>query len=148
MTTWYHGTTKKNYRKIKKEGLKAGTYFTPSLHSAIAMGGPYVFGIVLDRDSTSYWEWISDREFKTFHYILKCDIKLLYYDKNESRKFQEEFQEEQGRVICETCKGHGEIDYPDDGHHLLPRGSSWKNNRKIKACPVCKGFGGVKLTES
>lgn len=143
MTTWYHGTTKKNYRRIKKEGLKAGTYFTPDLHSAITMGGSYVFGVVLDRDlKVSHWEWISDREFKIFHFILKFDIKLLHYNKNENRKFREEFQKEQERVFCETCGGHGEIDYPDDGHFLLPRGSAW-GNREMKVCPVCKGFGGT-----
>ncbi len=60
MSVYYHGTTKENAETIQKQGFKKGTYFTWDLHSALVMGGMYVFGLFDDKSpEKSYWEWIN-----------------------------------------------------------------------------------------
>lgn len=40
---WFHGTDRKGYESIKKNGLKIGSYITPDLQTALTMGGEYIF---------------------------------------------------------------------------------------------------------
>ena len=54
----YHGTTKKNAEKIKKEGFKKGTWFALHLEDALEFGGEYVFRIGFnDTVSQYYWQF-------------------------------------------------------------------------------------------
>lgn len=137
---WYHGTTKEAYESIMRNGFTPGTYFTPYFNSAISMGGPYVFAILRQEDPTkNYWEWISSAPIlpAEIHSVVKVDLELLYYNKSIQTKLQHP-----SGVYCKLCEGHGELAYPDDGHHLLPRGCSWQSiNREIIVCPDCHGYG-------
>ena len=45
---YYHGTTEDNAQIILKKGFKKGTYFTWDLHSALVMGGMWVFAIYFE----------------------------------------------------------------------------------------------------
>lgn len=137
---WYHGTNEEGYNTIISSGyFKAGTYFTPYFDSAICMGGGYVFAILREAEpSTSCWEWISDEVISTegVHSIRKVGIELLHYNKKIQHQLLHENEE-----TCHVCDGYGELTYPDDGHHLLPGGSSFNTPREIVVCPYCEGYG-------
>jgi hypothetical protein len=140
---WYHGTTKENYLSILEKGFVIGTCFTPQLSSALSYGGPYVFGVLLTHDpENSYWEWITpevippERIYYLLHYR---NVDLLYYNQKESLRWRYANEED----TCTVCDGRGELNYPNDGHHLLPGGGKF-SNRKIQVCPTCKGYGSLK----
>jgi DnaJ-class molecular chaperone len=143
---WYHGTIKKYVNSIKKNGFDKGTYFTQYFDSAFTMGGPYVFSVYFKETPTKYWEYISTEvispnRIESLRFIT---TKLLYYNKEISRQLKKD-DLKNGEKFCEKCNGHGELTYRDNGHHLLPRGCSWKNRRKIVACPDCNGYGVLKI---
>jgi hypothetical protein len=146
MIIWYHGTIKEYYKKILKEGFKKGTYFTPYFDSALQMGGEFIFGVLFEESPSKYWEWISDKRISKNNIISlrKIGLELLYYNPKLYKKIKiSQQKEEYGEeiIFCKKCNGHGETSYPEDGHHLLPRGSSFCNERKIIVCKKCGGFG-------
>ncbi len=51
----YHGTSEENTKKILKEGFKEYSYFAKNLADAISMGGPYVFGVVIEHKKAPEW---------------------------------------------------------------------------------------------
>ncbi len=135
--TWYHGTTEDNHLEIQNSGyLQEGTYLTPYLDSALQMGGPIIYAIDLDKDpSNTYWEYIipEDMLLTSVKSIRKINAELLYFNKEMHRI----------ENYCETCLGHGELNYPEDGHFLLERGASFKHDREIELCPDCNGYGSI-----
>lgn len=148
LSVWYHGTTAEGYSSIIASGkLKAGTYFTPYFDTAMCMGGSYVFGVILERPSNAYWEWVSDREFmlSEIHSIRKISVELLKYNKYQNKRFTEA-NIDNSSTLCEKCEGHGELSYLDDGHWLIPGGAAFKQSKKVISCDVCNGYGYIKET--
>ena len=133
----YHGTVETAVENILKEGFRVGTYFTNQLDSALRMGGPYVFGVVFD-EAFPCWEYISNEVVKPdrIAYVQRIEAQNIYYSPDVERLITKAHQVES----CPTCKGHGEVGYSEDGHHLLPGGSAWGKS-SIELCPQCKGFG-------
>jgi hypothetical protein len=136
---WYHGTTKENVESIQRDGFHVGTYFSASLADALCMGGAYVFGVALPLDPRkSYWEWICSETVppeRIQHLRWFRDVQVLYYNHQVSKRLR------WGDVEpCTTCDGHGELNYLDDGHCLLPQNG--QNNREYGGlCPDCHGHG-------
>jgi len=141
LSIWYHGTTRRGYKEILRGGLKTGSYLTPHLDSAIAMGGKYVFAVYLREDPSNYWEWVSEGDFTEFYFIMKYRARLLYYNPEEFLRIKAIHAEEEGCKPCRRCKGLGELTYKNDGHHLLPKGCSFRKRRKIIVCSECNGWG-------
>ena len=135
---WYHGTDKKSYENIKLNGFNAGTYFAKDLDAAICMGGPYVFTVVSDEHDC--WEWITPVDIASdkIHSIRYYTTKLLHYSPDQQRNLIYPNND-----YCTNCSGKGEMEYKEDGHHLLPSGSSFKQNRNIVVCEVCNGHGKI-----
>ena len=127
-STYYHGTNKKNANKILKTGFKPGTYFTWDLHSALTMGGKYVFGIYFSdkKPKKDYWEW---RNIKTIGpqkilYLRKFQIQCLYDNQKEQEKMSFAWKKEyygKNIVHCENCRGQGQINPVP-----LPPYKNWK----------------------
>lgn len=135
---WYHGTTETNHELIQESGyLQEGTYLTPHFDSALQMGGPIIYTIDFNTDpKDAYWEYITKDPIplSDIKSIRRVSVELLYFDKAKHRI----------ENYCETCLGHGELNYPEDGHFLLPAGAAFKNpNREIVICPDCNGFGSI-----
>lgn len=77
MTIFYHGTTEENAQSILKEGFRIGTWFAAHLEDALAFGGPYVFRVRIDYE-TSTWQ------FHTLIPIEKESIQsLVFYNPKE-----------------------------------------------------------------
>lgn len=147
MCVYYHGTSKENADLIIKEGFKEGTYFTWDLHSALVMGGMYIFGIFFeDKDISNYWEW---RNSKVIHpdkilYLRKFDVECLYDNeiesgkathKNHKKYFKEFFKIDV--IFCEKCKGRGQL-------NNQPKYGGWGKEKCI-VCPDCKGHGCLEM---
>lgn len=139
---WYHGTNEENCNSILKTGFNKYTHFTPSFNSAMTMGGPYIFGVLLSLDpKESYWQWVSDEviPITSIHSIVHIkDVEVLYHNPklNHMLRWGEE------KAFCEKCKGSGDTNYPHDGHHLLPGGSRFDNNtHEVIICTECQGYG-------
>ena len=140
---WFHGTNEQGYKGILESNhFKAGTYFTPYFDTAISMGGEYVFAVVLDIDS-DYWEWISPTDMfvaNYLHSIRKVQIELIHYDSDK----QNYLVRDDDKDYCTFCNGHGELNYPNDGHHLLPGGAGFGGRTwEIEVCQVCHGYGTI-----
>jgi hypothetical protein len=150
--TLFHGTIRKNYKKILKEGIKKYSFFTPFRDTAVSMGGPYVFGVDFPNVTDQMlcdggWEWCCQESIPTnkIEYIVKIKVKILKYNSKlmlENRK--KVIDEDPERNWCPTCTSHEELTYLDDGHWLLPTGSSFshcnyksRKTNRIIPCPVC-----------
>lgn len=137
MSIYYHGTNKPAAELILKNGFKAGTYFTWDLHSALTMGGQWVFGIFFeDKDIKDYWEWMTPTPISTarISFLRKFTVECLY--DNEAEQEKETFswhKEYYGDVIhCAWCKGRGQLNKP----YLY-------GGRRKEPCIVCNVCGGV-----
>jgi hypothetical protein len=150
--TVFHGTIKKNYKSIMREGFKPYSQFTPYFNTAVQMGGPYVIAVDFPWITKKMlyeggWEFMNKEVIppKLFEYAIKVDIKVLMYNSmliQEERK--QEIDADPDREWCETCKTYGELTYLEDGHCLRPTGSSFSHNKfksrstkHIVPCPVC-----------
>jgi len=134
----HHGTSAEAADLILRDGFRAGTYFTAQFDSAVLMGGNYVFSVVLDGEAPRCWEWICPEPVPPERILAlrTVAIQLLHYQPAAQALLRRE-----GKVRpCSRCDAHGELGYPDDGHHLLPGGSAW-GNRPITVCPDCRGWG-------
>jgi len=142
----YHGTNSYEiYEKIKKDGFKPGTYFTPFLDTAICYGGQYVFAVDLESDY-NIWEVIINDQVSPdkILYIQKYDVKLLHHNRELSEKrHKERIEEVDGKIFCTNCDGHGEhITYSRSIEYLnKPAGGSFKTRTNIDACDKCRGYG-------
>jgi len=138
---YYHGTNEKNAKIIQREGFKPGTYFTWDLHSALMMGGLYVFAIYLkDKDISDYWEWRNSEIIKPekILYLRKFDIKCIYDNKIEKIRMKKlivemEYPED---IFCENCEGKGQM-------NEAPEYGGW-GNAEIEVCTKCGGFGRIR----
>ena len=143
MSIYYHGTTKEKADTILKEGFNKGTYFTWDLHSALVMGGIYVFGISFDdKDHTDYWEWITpdpiDKE--KILYLRKFEVTCLYDNQEEDERIKHLNQVEyHGRplLFCNKCKGRGQL-------NTVPKYGGWSKEPCV-VCPDCNGHGAVEI---
>ena len=52
------GPNKKNASLILKNGFNEWSYFTNQMDSAISFGGPYVFGVLFEKEF-DYWQYRS-----------------------------------------------------------------------------------------
>ena len=129
---YYHGTTEANPRTILKKGFKKGTYFTWDLHSALVMGGMWVFAVYFkDKDPTkSYWEYITPKLIKKnkILYLRKFDVECIYDNEDENIKLREiMLKENRGKdvILCKACSGRGQLnesqnlaDGEEEIHHI------------------------------
>jgi hypothetical protein len=146
--TLYHGTIKKFFKIIKKEGIKQHSSFTPFLQTAISMGGPYIFAVDFPRVTDGMlanggWEFHNNQIIlpSKIEYFLKINAKLLKYNKD---LIIEKIAKEKGDNYCEFCNSTSEITYLLNGHDILPTGGSFSHNMhksrspdKIVLCPYC-----------
>ena len=134
----YHGTTEEAVDGILRDGFKVGTYFTNHFDSAVRMGGPYVFGIVFDKEF-AYWEWRNSEIIPPdrIAYVQRVEMENVIYRPEIERLVSGSKKIEP----CPRCNGYGELGYPEDGQHLLPGGCSFKHDRHIETCPDCGGYG-------
>ena len=102
------------------------------------MGGPFVFHVIFDEEFKC-WEYISSEIIPKEKIIAlqKISAKNKYYNPQAQQILSNQYKTN----ICLRCAGRGELTYKADGHHLLPRGSSLHNKRKIVVCPDCHGYG-------
>ena len=153
----YHGTTdKKTYDLIMKEGVREYSYWTPFLHAAIQMGGPYVIaaffpGINYEWIGTSEakWQFFVSHKIKPKDFIatMKYDVELLTYSREADRKMSKFYRKQDGKKWCKFCDGHGELTFLDDGHWFLIGGNRFDNKvykgptrtGPIQLCPKCSG---------
>jgi len=147
MRAAYHGTTVENAEKILKVGLEEYSYYTPFLDTALAQGGPVIFiwyimdpqyGKAINKGGWQFRtrEVIPPDEFAAVVYYK--DVKLIKY--NGSLVYRQE--KAKNPDTCRYCRGHGDMNYPDDGHCYLPGGSSFKAvHWRIQTCPKCNGHG-------
>lgn len=136
---YYHGTNKKNAENIVKTGFRKGTYFTWDLHSALVMGGNYIFAIYFpDKEITDYWEWISNKviPYKYVLYYRKFSIRLIYDNEKAQEKLRKSYHK--GKH-CKKCKGKGELEERPPYKYM-----EVKKKHKLIVCPNCKGFGYTK----
>jgi len=150
----YHGTTAENIVAIMRDGVRAGSFWTPYLQSAMTMGGPYVVAAHLDEVDAEQlvgagdWEYVASEAVPPSRFILvyKLDAELLLYNRNAQRRLRKHYAEKDGRPWCEHCDGHGEMTYIDDGHWFLPGRAKFDSpgsriNDELVPCPVCRGDG-------
>jgi hypothetical protein len=143
----YHGTSVTNAKSILKTGLQEYSYYTPYLNTALGQGGPVIFiWYILDpwyREAIKLGQW----EFRNSKIIRPDEfIAVVHYQKTKLVTYNKELKHklklEENPNICPRCLGHGELNYPDDGHVYLPGGCSLKSiNWKVERCPECKGYG-------
>ena len=139
---YYHGTSKVNADYIKKYGFKMGTYFTWDLHSALVMGGRYVFGIYFEnRNRNDYWEWISDAVISPNEiiYLYRFDVKIIFDNENEHERIRKINHQEQYKypvIHCEDCKGRGQLN--------SARRFGWEIRIVPIVCGICGGFGCIR----
>jgi hypothetical protein len=146
MSIYYHGTTKEKADLILKSGFKEGTYFTWDLHSALVMGGMYVFGIWFKDKSPekSYWEYITSTKIPKSRilYLKKFSVKNIYGNPKEDRKIKQYYNDEHfGRKtkFCTKCDGHGQL-------NKAPEYGGWHHkNYKVIVCSNCNGHGCTEL---
>ena len=137
---YYHGTSKENSELILKNGFQPLTYFTWDLHSALVMGGMYIFGIYFDdKDISDYWEWRNTEIIlpERILFFRKFSIDCIFDNEVEERKMREKFLiERHGNSVkyCSKCKGNGQL------NELKP----YEKNHDIIVCPKCGGFGCIK----
>ena len=145
---YYHGTDEASAKEILRAGFKAGTYFTWDLHSALVMGGMWVFGVYFEnKNPSNYWEYISDTPInkERILYIRKFIIDCVYDNVVATDKLQIEFLKElhgNDMIFCTTCDGHGQLN----------KNIPYQRPTHFDVCPVCEGFGcltkeGKKLNE-
>lgn len=148
----FHGTTKFNFTKIKKQGfIKCHSFWTPFQDSAVSMGGPFVF--IHEFENIDYqwlgqgsWEYVEENEIylKDIYAILKVDIKVIKYNTILDEKLHKQQLLKEKGEYCFFCKGKQELTYINNGHHFKPTGSSFSHskyksrwNNHIIPCPVC-----------
>jgi len=143
MSVYYHGTTKENAESILETGFKEGTYFTWDLHSALMMGGMYVFGIYFeDKDHTKYWEWITPDPINKdkILYLRKFDVDCLYDNDKEANKIKHinhlEYFDRPVR-FCWKCNGRGQLNEPAKYGGF--------SSEPCIVCPDCKGHGALEI---
>ena len=141
MSIYYHGTDAHTATKILKDGFKAGTYFTWDLHSALGMGGLWVFGVFFDGMSPekSYWELITPERMppERILYLRKFTAMPIYDNEAAQEELRKTFNREaHGKDVihCQNCKGRGQMNTPK----LYSGG--FKHAECIP-CEVCAGFG-------
>lgn len=140
-STYYHGTNARNAKLILKNGFKKGTHFTWDLHSALVMGGMWVFGVYFeDKDPSSYWEYISREPIQKekILYLRKFNVKCIYDNEDEHARIREINHQEYWStdvVQCKKCRGSGQL-------NESPRYGGWKRIQyKIEVCDICGGYG-------
>jgi len=143
-SVYYHGTTEANALIISKKGFKKGTYFTWDLHSALVMGGMWVFGVYFeDKDPNSYWEYITPKLINKnkILYLRKFDVQCIYDSEDEQAKIRDINAKEywkQNVIQCKSCRGKGQL-------NEAPKYGGWKDpSYKIQVCEVCGGHGCLK----
>jgi hypothetical protein len=143
---YYHGTTEENAQLILKKGFRKGTYFTWDLHSALVMGGMWVFAVYFeDKDPSKYWEYIIPKPIKKdkILFLRKFDVECIYDNENEEIRTREiNFKEYWGKdtVLCKLCQGKGQL-------NDAPKYGGWGGrdpSYKIEVCNVCAGYGCLK----
>jgi hypothetical protein len=142
-SVYYHGTNEQKANKILSDGFQSGTYFTWDLHSALVMGGMWVFGIYIkDKGIEDYWEWrnseviLADRIL----YLRKFSVECIHDSENELEKINIiNHKEEYGDQIihCNHCKGRGQTS-PANLY------GGWQTSKLI-VCEKCGGFGCTQL---
>lgn len=50
---WHHGTSRENAESIRREGFRVGSWFAKEVWQAIAVGGPVVLAVMLERERLS-----------------------------------------------------------------------------------------------
>jgi hypothetical protein len=148
----YHGTIKKHFKKIQKDGLREYSYLSPFLSSALCMGGPYIVGIDIPEVTDEWigrgnWEYrnISVIYPQNFLITMKFSNRVLFFNTDLQRKLDRERIISENKNYCNFCLGKGELTYIENGHHWKVGGSrfDYKKSRKGKLtiCPKCNGFG-------
>ena len=141
-SVYYHGTNKENAELILKQGFREWTHFTWDLHSALVMGGMYIFGIYFpDLDITQNWQWRNPERIPPHQilYLRKFSIDCIYDNDITMGEVNRIFLQEQhgGILFCEKCNGRG-------GLNKAPNYGGWGNDSSI-LCEACGGFGCTKL---
>lgn len=143
---WFHGTDRKGYESIKKNGLEIGSYITPDLQAALTMGGEYIFMFIYREPNKNEWQARIKEPITEFVAIIKYTDEMLYYNENlwEQRHIQQHIAEHGN--YCDKCNGHGELKYnTKDGHQVRISGSRFDNKNpyphEVVVCDVCNGYG-------
>ena len=140
---YYHGTDEKTSKIILANGFKIGTYFTWDLHSALVMGGMWVFGVYFeDKNPSDYWEWITDFLIMPDRilYLRKFEIKCVFDNDCENERIKEIFHKENyghDIIVCKNCRGTGQM-------NESAKYSGWGKVSPV-VCEVCRGYGCLKL---
>ncbi len=136
---YYHGTNKEKAEKILSNGFQSGTYFTWDLHSALVMGGMWIFGIYFkDKEIEDCWEWISPEPIlpDKILYLRKFSIECIHDNENAQEEIKIiNHKEEYGDQIihCTHCKGRGQMS-------PAPKYGGWQASPLV-VCKKCRGFG-------
>lgn len=145
MKMWFHGTDAKGYQSIKKNGIAKGSYITPYLQVALTMGGNYVFMFNYRDPNKDEWQVVINKPITEFLAIVKYTDELLYFNKDLSEQTHIQQHIDEHGNYCDKCNGHGELEYPIDGHWLRIAGSRFDNKNpfphKLVPCDVCNGYG-------
>jgi len=137
---YYHGTNEENAKKILKTGFRARTYFTWDLHSALVMGGMWVFGIYFKDKSPdkSYWQHVCSKPISSSKilFLRKFNIECIYdnkkADKEMSLLVKKEYHGDNIR-LCPNCNGRGQT------NPIPPYGKL--KDYGCDACEKCNGNG-------
>lgn len=138
---WWHGTTGDKATSILVAGFQPCTYFANDGYTALCMGGPFVFGVLFPISTeTAQWEYRPSERIgpERIYTLLHFErVRLLHYSSVEFRRLRQSFHAE--IPICAQCNGFVDLNYADDGHHLLPGGTSFRKNSSAKfdPCPKC-----------
>lgn len=153
MSIWFHGTqSRRAFRAIMREGLKAGTYFTPYLDTALSYGGRFIFAVWLKDSPTDYWEWVSDRAISRSEilFVQRYWSRLIHHSPEmEAAKRRDQLHEDHPDAEpCSNCRGYGEygFGYKCLSNYIKIFGGSFKHRRKISVCERCKGYGYIPRT--
>jgi len=150
---YYHGTTEENAKNILEKGFNKETYFTWDLHSALQMGGMWIFSIYFAHldIKNGHWEYRCEENISPDRilYLRKFSIDCLYDNDEAQTAVRRDTVKELycashplnkvvavDIIFCEYCKGLGQMNSP------YPYSNSLKDkNYSIVVCPKCKGYG-------